>query len=199
MSVSKSTKLIDLGRFKWIIVLLISTLVFVSVIFPIAVLINWGYSFTINYDDFFKIQVILNSIYASFVGTLVTVLLAIPIAFLIAKHKNTFSKMIEKISYIGFVLPGIVVALAVVYFGINFAMPIYQTMMLLAIGYIILFIPVAIGIIKPVISQMNPKLEESAKSLGASNFKIWQKISYSNIFIFFNKRSFMFGCDFFWV
>ena len=124
---------------------------------------------------------ITNSIYASFVGTFATVFLAIPIAFLIAKHKSTFSKTIEKISYIGFVLPGIVVALAVVYFGINFAMPIYQTMILLAIGYLILFIPVAIGIIKPVISQINPKLEESAKSLGASNFKIWQKINFPSM------------------
>jgi len=140
-SVSKNTKLIDLGKFKWVIVLLISLLIFISVILPISVLINWGYSFTINYDDFFKIEVITNSIYASFIGTFATVLLAVPIALLIAKHKNTFSKTIEKISYIGFVLPGIVVALAVVYFGINFAMPIYQTMILLAIGYIILFIP----------------------------------------------------------
>ena len=180
-SVSKNTKLIDLGKFKWIIVLLISALVFVSVILPISVLINWSYTFTTNYDDFFKIEVITNSIYASFVGTLSTVFLAIPIAFLIAKHKSTFSKTIEKISYIGFVLPGIVVALAVVYFGINFAMPIYQTMILLAIGYLILFIPVAIGIIKPVVSQINPKLEESAKSLGASNFKIWQKINFPSM------------------
>jgi iron(III) transport system permease protein len=63
-----------------------------------------------------------------------------------------------------------------VYFGINFAMPIYQTIVLLSIGYIILFIPVAIGIIKPVFLQMNPRLEEAAKGLGASTFKVWQHI-----------------------
>ena len=74
-------------------------------------------------------------------------------------------------------LPGIVVALAVVYFGINFAMPIYQTIVLLAVGYIILFIPVSIGIIKPVLLQINPKLEESAIILGASKFKMWKSIN----------------------
>ena len=73
-------------------------------------------------------------------------------------------------------MPGIVVALAVVYFGINIAMPIYQTIILLTLGYIILFIPVSIGIIKPVLLQINPRLEESAKSLGASNLKIWRNI-----------------------
>ena len=103
-------------------------------------------------------------------------LLSIPVALLIARHKSSFSILVEKISYIGFVLPGIVVALAVVYFGINIAMPIYQTIILLTLGYIILFIPVSIGIIKPVLLQINPRLEESAKSLGASNLKIWRNI-----------------------
>ncbi len=176
-TVSRNTKVIDLGKFKWVIVLIITAIVFVSVILPISVLIYWGYNFTINYDDFLKWSAIYNSLYGALIGSLATVALSIPIAFLIARHKNVFSRTIEKISYIGFVLPGIVVALAVVYFGINFAMPIYQTIVLLAVGYIILFIPVSIGIIKPVLLQINPKLEESAIILGASKFKMWKSIN----------------------
>ena len=176
-TVSRNNKLIDLSYLKWIITFFIILLVFISVIMPISVLIYWGYNYTINYDDFFKISSIYNSLYSSLIGSIATVVFAIPIALLITKHKSYFSKIIEKISYIGFVLPGIVVALSVVYFGINFAMPIYQTIILLSIGYIILFIPVAIGIIKPILLQINPKLEESAKSLGASNFKIWKNIN----------------------
>ena len=176
-TVSRNSRLIDLGKFKWIIALIISILIFLSVILPISVLMYWGYSFTINYDDFFKWSSIYNSIYASGVGAICTVMLSIPIALLIAKHKSAFSILIEKVSYVGFVLPGIVVALAVVYFGINFTMPIYQTIILLSLGYIILFLPVAIGVIKPVLLQINPKVEESAKILGASNVKIWKAIT----------------------
>lgn len=174
---SRNPKLIDLGRFKWVTGLIISVLIFLSVILPISVLVYWGFSFTTNYDDFFKVSSLYNSIYASLVGAIFTVLLSIPIVLLITKYKNTFGKTIEKFSYIGFVLPGIVVALAVVYFGINFATPIYQTIILLSVGYIILFIPVSIGVIKPVLLQINPKIEESAKILGASNFKIWKTIN----------------------
>ena len=175
-TVSRRTRVIDLGKYKWVIMAMVMALVFVSVILPVAVLAYWGYNFTTNYDDFFKLSSLYNSLYASSVGAITTVLLSIPVALLIARHKSSFSILVEKISYIGFVLPGIVVALAVVYFGINIAMPIYQTIILLTLGYIILFIPVSIGIIKPVLLQINPRLEESAKSLGASNLKIWRNI-----------------------
>ncbi len=176
-TIPRNARLIDLGKYKWVIAFIIGMLIFVSVILPISVLLYWGYTFTINLDDFFKMSSIYNSIYASAVGAICTVALSIPIALLIAKHKDGFSILIEKISYIGFVLPGIVVALAVVYFGINFARPIYQTIILLSLGYIILFLPVSIGVIKPVLLQINPKIEESAKILGASNFKIWKTIN----------------------
>ena len=175
-TVSRNPKLIDLGRFKWISVAIIGFLILISVILPISVLVYWGYNFTTNYDEFFKLSSLSNSLYAASLGSVLTVMLSIPIALLIAKYKNSFSQVIEKLSYIGFVLPGVVVALAVAHFGINFATPIYQTIILLSLGYIILFIPVAIGIIKPMLLQMNPRLEESAKSLGASTFKIWLHI-----------------------
>jgi len=175
-AIPRSTALIDLGQLKWIAFITVSLLIFISVILPLSVLIYWGFKFTINYSDFFKLSSLFNSLYAASIGSILTVILSIPVALLIAKYKNSFSQIIEKVSYIGFILPGIVVALAVVYFGINFAMPIYQTIVLLSIGYIILFIPVAIGIIKPVFLQMNPRLEEAAKGLGASTFKVWQHI-----------------------
>jgi len=175
-AVSRNAKLADLGKLKWIVTSIIGLLVFVGVLLPLSVLVYWGYNFAINYDAFFKLSSISNSLYAASLGSISTVILALPVSFLIAKSKTSYSQIIEKASYIGFVLPGIVVALAVVHFGINFAMPIYQTIILLSIGYVILFIPVAIGIIKPLLLQTNPRLEESAKSLGASNFKIWLTI-----------------------
>ena len=110
-TVSRTTKVIDLGKYKWIILGMVMALVFVSVILPVAVLVYWGYNFTTNYDDFFKLSSLYNSLYASSVGAITTVLLSIPVALLIARHKSSFSILVEKISYIGFVLPGIVLSL----------------------------------------------------------------------------------------
>ena len=117
-SVSRNARPIDLGKFKWVACLMVSSLIFMSVVLPTSVLAYWSYNFTVNYADFFKFSALYNSLYAASVGSIITVLLSIPVALLIAKHKNPFSQIIEKISYIGFVLPGVVVALAVVYLSL---------------------------------------------------------------------------------
>ena len=69
----------------------------------------------------------------------------------------------------GYVLPGVVIAISLVYFGINFVGFIYQTKLLLIIACIILAFPVALGNSKAVLLQINPEIEDSAKIL-SKNF-----------------------------
>jgi len=176
-AVPRQGSLIQLGKLRWPIAIFLMLFVGIILIIPIWTLIYWAYDFTLNYSQSFKPTYAFNSIYISILGSLTVVAISIPITILIVMKKNLWTRFIEKASYTGFVLPGIVVALSVVFFGINFLTPIYQTMTLLFIGYLILFLPVSIGILKPVLMQINPKLGESAKTLGASNLRIWKTIS----------------------
>ena len=63
------------------------------------------------------------------------------------------------------------------FFGTRFALPIYQSIFLLIIGYIILFFPVSLGILRSALMQINPKIEESAKSLKHNNLSVLTKIT----------------------
>ena len=80
--------------------------------------------------------------------------------------------MIEKLCYVGFALPGIVVALALVFFGISLVPLLYQTVFLLLFAYLILFLPVALGVLRASILQVNPSIEESARSLGRTKLGV---------------------------
>lgn len=176
-AVPRQGNIILLGKYRWPMAILFMLFIGITLIIPVWVLSSWAYDFSTNYNQNFKIVYAFNSIYASLLGALTIVIISIPITILIVAKNNLWTRFIEKASYTGFVLPGIVVALSVVFFGINYLTPIYQTMTILCIGYLILFLPVSIGVLKPVLLQINPKLGESAKTLGASNLRIWKNIS----------------------
>ena len=67
-----------------------------------------------------------------------------------------------------FALPGIAIALALVFFGANYAPVIYQSIGLLLLGYVALFISPALGAVRTTLLQVNPRVEEAARVLGRS-------------------------------
>ena len=62
-----------------------------------------------------------------------------PVALVTARYRTWFSAVFEKAAYIGFGLPGVVVALSLVFFAVNFALFAYQTLLLLVFAYAVLF------------------------------------------------------------
>ncbi len=142
---------------------------FIGVVIPFIGLLYWllrgifiGQVFSFN----LSFSTIFNSLYVSALASIFTLIIAIPIAFFAVKHKGKFSLILEKISYIGFGLPAIVVALSLVYFSINFAFPIYQTIFVLTFGYGVLFLPVAVSALKTTLMQVNQNLEDASRGLG---------------------------------
>lgn len=99
-------------------------------------------------------------------GALVTTVLAIPVGVLAARYRTTGVRALEHASYAGHALPGIVVALSLVFLGIRYAEPIYQRTPLLVLAYAVLFLPAAVGAVRASVAQAPPVLEEVARSLG---------------------------------
>ena len=79
--------------------------------------------------------------------------------------------------YIGYGLPGIVIALSLVFFRANFAPGIYQTMWMLVFAYVVRFLPQAMGAMQISLLQMNPRLEEAGRSLGLGNRAVFRRIT----------------------
>lgn len=85
------------------------------------------------------------------------------------------------VSYAGYVLPGIVVALALVSLSIRHARPLYQTLVLLLVAYVIRFLPLAVGGVEAAFTRQSPRLVEAARSLGCSPFAAWRRVSLPNV------------------
>jgi iron(III) transport system permease protein len=85
--------------------------------------------------------------------------------------------MTERFSYTGYALPGIVVALALVFFATRAAPATYQTLALLVFAFLVLFLPLAIGSARAGLQQVSPRVEEAARSLGRSPLEVMRTIT----------------------
>jgi len=170
--------LIQLGRWKWPALGFLSFVVLVSLALPVTVLGYWlmrglqaGAAFP-GLSQPFR-----NSFGLGAAGAVLTVLLALPIAILSARYGGPGSKIIEQMAYVTHSLPGLVVALALVFFGISYATGLYQTVWMLLVAYVILFVPNALSALRQPLLRLGPSLEEAAAGLGRSPARVLGSIT----------------------
>jgi iron(III) transport system permease protein len=108
----------------------------------------------------------LNSVVASSLAAVLAVAAAIPVAVLAVRHRSRIGAFVERVTYAGFALPGIVIGLAFVFVAARYLPWIYQTLALLLIAYLVRFAPEALGITRSSLLAVSPRLEEVARTLG---------------------------------
>lgn len=118
-----------------------------------------------------------NSMSIALGAAALTVLLALPVAVLAVRKPGGLSLMLERLTYAGAALPGIVVALAFVFIGVNFARPLYQTLPMLLMAYVVLFLPQAVGAGRSSLLQVSPRLEEAGRSLGRKPSQVFRHVT----------------------
>ena len=99
-------------------------------------------------------------------AALVAAMFALPVAYLGVRHAGWFSRTLERLSYLGYALPPIALALAMVFFALRSAPFLYQSLLLLIVAFSINFLALAIGPIRSALLQASPRLEEAARALG---------------------------------
>lgn len=164
----------DLGFWKWILLPLTLLPLIFGFILPISVLIYWiiiGIGEDMGFMD--VIQPTINTLMISSVSAIFITLVCIPLLITIKKNVRLLSFFVDKVSYIGLSLPGVIVSMSLVFFCINYFDYIYQTFIVLVLGYFISFLPAALGPIKSSMSQIDPKLEDASLTLGASKIKTY--------------------------
>lgn len=138
----------------------------VSLAFPVAVLGYWvarGQSAGVDWGRL--VPAAGATLWVALLGAVAATALAIPVGVLAARYRGR-TRWIEHATWAGHALPGIVVALALVFLGIRFAQPIYQRTPLLVLAYTVLFLPIAVASVRAAVAQSPPALAEVARSLG---------------------------------
>lgn len=163
---SRKTVVVRLGAMRWLALSLPATVVALALAVPALATAYWsakGSSSAVWHEVLAAGWTSLR--FAVYAGA-GCALLAIPLGVLSARYRSWLSAGIEQVTWVVHSLPGLVIALSLVFFGIRLANPIYQETPLLVTAYVILFLPLAVGAIRASVAQSSPELEEAARSLG---------------------------------
>jgi iron(III) transport system permease protein len=76
------------------------------------------------------------------------------------------------VAFVTHALPGLVVALSLVFFGIAYARDLYQTVWMLLLAYVILFLPNALSALRAPLSRQGRQLEEAGAALGRGPLRV---------------------------
>ena len=169
---------VPLGRAAPLAWLMSLTVLGAAVGFPVYRVIHWVTTFESTEVDLGDVSRALGkTLTLAAFASVATVALAIPVGILAARFKSATSLAIERSTYVAHALPGIVVAISLVYIGVRVLRPIYLQTPLLVLGYVVLFLPLAVGAVRSSIEQSPVGLEEVARSLGTTSRRVTLRIT----------------------
>lgn len=160
-------------------VLFFSTLFLLSIGIPVIMLLYWlsvGSSAQEGWDWLSFADALSHSILFSALGAILAVLCAFPLVWAAIRYPSRLTRIIERLPYILHAVPGLVIALALIYFGINYARPIYQTFILVLLAYLMLYLPMAQTTLRANLEQLPIAMENVGKTLGRNSFYIFRTI-----------------------
>jgi iron(III) transport system permease protein len=167
----------ELGRWRIPALIFCALLVGIGLVIPLGVLLTWlVQSIQIGRPQLTLFTPAVNAVSASGLAALVVGFVSFPLAMLAVRSKSRSDHWLIQITYLGNGLPGLVIALSLVFFAANYLPSLYQTLPILVMGYAIRFLPLSIGATRSALTQLNPRYEEAGRSLGLNSWQIMWRI-----------------------
>ena len=176
--VAAPRKRIELAHRKWPALLFCGSVVTAALVLPVGVILFWLLRGLDSGESLAPVwTATLNSFRAGALAAAAAAALGLPVAYAAIRMGGRLMSLAARAVYIGYGLPGIVIALSLVFFGANFAPRLYQTLWMLVFAYVVRFLPQAMGAMQISLLQMNPRLEEAGRSLGLGNRAVFRRIT----------------------
>jgi iron(III) transport system permease protein len=172
--------LVPLGWWRWPALVAVLLVLSLALFVPIGALVYW--SIEGLRDDSAAAEIwrtssgglwtyAWNSIWSAAIAATVAALLAVGLAALRVRHPGPASSGIEKVAQAGYALPGVVVALSVVFLLNNYTPVLYGTVAAVVIAYVLRFFPQAYQSTSTSYMQVAPAVEDAARTLGRPSWR----------------------------
>jgi iron(III) transport system permease protein len=176
---------VPLGRWRTPALVATTGVVLVALVAPVAVLVQWairglsggrfaGPDGTVG--DL--VTPALNTAGVSVVAAVVAVAILLPVAYLTVRSRSAVSGAVNTVVVSGFALPGLVIALALVFWvlGTPAVRGLYQTYALLVFAYVVHFGAQSLRTSQVAVSGLPRTVDDAARSLGAGWFRRFRTV-----------------------
>ena len=107
----------------------------------------------------------------------VAVVLALPVALVSFRRSTVPRSVLERSTYVTKALPGVVIALSLVFFATRYVFGLYETSALLVAAYVILYFPLALVCVKASVAHVPPRLTDVGRSLGRGPVAVFMRVT----------------------
>ena len=178
---------LTLGRWRWPVCAAVTGFLLLALVAPLATLGYWAGRGLANpgrrlgvvaVDGAGLLESTASTVGVSALAAAVTVAVMLPLAWLLVHRPAPTTQATNLVVTAGFALPGVVVALALVFWALQvpFADRIYQTLPLLLAGYVLLFGAQAGNAGQAAVDAVPRRLSEGAQMLGAGRWRRFRTV-----------------------
>jgi iron(III) transport system permease protein len=172
-----------LGRATVPVIVAMAAVVAIGVGIPVGMLVRWfaesshaalssaGGNLT------YLFPATITSVEIGVVAAVLGLLLALPVAVAAVRHRGPVVTVLERTMYLSFALPDLVGAIALAYLASHWLHFLYGSFALLVFAEAILFAPFAVVALRATFGQLEPSLEESARSLGSGPLASFRRVT----------------------
>ena len=156
----------------------LSSIVVGALVLPMLTLVWWtvrGLSLGSTVNS--VVPELIRSVSVSGVAAVVTVLAAIPLAILTVRHAGRPTRLLESITWSAYSLPHLAVGLGFLVLALRFVPPLYQTVLLLIIAYVAMFLPQALTSAQIGLGQIGTSIEEASRGLGSGALATLRRVT----------------------
>lgn len=176
---------LELGRWRWPAFGFVGLIVGLALLLPVGLLMVWTVQSLLDESILREVwassynsiwSALGNSLWSAAVAATLATVGALPVAFLLVRYPGRGATLLYQICQSGYALPGLVVALSLVFLGSQWLGWLYGTVAMVILAYIIRFLPEALQGLRSALTQLAPSLEEASRSLGCGPLATWRRV-----------------------
>jgi iron(III) transport system permease protein len=169
---------VPLGRWRWPSLAFLGVVVGLALVIPVGTIAWWLVRGLAQEEPLRLVVATAGSTFLLGVAAAgLGVALAVPVALLVARYPGRLARSVETSVFAGYALPGIVVALSMVFLATRSLPVLYQTMALLVAVYAVRFMPQAVGGLRSSLASAGWRLEEAGRTLGDGPTRAFLRIT----------------------
>ncbi|MDH3626287.1 MAG: iron ABC transporter permease [Acidobacteriota bacterium] len=174
----RTRSVIELGRWRILARIGLSCVVVLNIGIPLLAISAWLTRSGLPQSTRGLMSATLNSFTVSSLAAIAAVVLAFPVALWVTRSPGFVGRWVERLSITGFAMPGLVVALSLVFVATRQLPWMYQTTLLVVIAYVIRFLPESLGATRNALLQFSPHYEEAARNLGHGAISTFRSVTW---------------------